>query len=128
MSTYLSKVSQNLKKTSLSDAISLVLDEYEDDIVSWINEQLDEGYRGNDLMPKYSPKSILLKQKKGHIFNREKRIQLYDTGAFRGSIFATNNGSSVEVSSKNYLKDELVSRYSDSIFKLNDINFDNLIS
>ena len=112
------RLSRNLKTLNLPSLLTETLDDYQEDIVTAIQEQLAEGKRGDGTnLPPYKESTKLLKRERGTIFMGD-RIALIDTGDFWRSMFATAYDSMIEVDAKDWKRDMLVERYGEAIFQI----------
>lgn len=111
-------LSRRLQGLNLVAEIEALLDEMDGRIITLVQGQLAEGKRGDgSLMPKYSPSTKLIKQRKGRTLIGE-RISLIDTGEFWRGFFATTYSGDIEVDSKEWKRDFLVERYGEEIFQV----------
>ena len=95
-----------LQNTVFINLMIETLDELETEIANLNREQLLEGVDGlGNLMPPYS---FLTTQRSPH---KNGRIKLYDEGDFHASIFASSNGTFLELSAKDWKYEMLEERY-----------------
>lgn len=111
------RLSQNLKTLNLPQLLTETLDEHEADIIAAINEQLTYGKRGNSLMPRYRPSTIIDKERRG-ISLMTDRIALFEYGDFRASLYAEAHDNMITVEAKDFKRDMLVAKYTDEIFEI----------
>ena len=108
--------------------IEEILESLDKDIVKLIHEQLEEGKRGDDtLLPLYKESTKKMKAERGTILMGE-RIALIDTGQFWNSFFSSIYQGSIEIDSKDRLRDELVGRYREEIFLISKTQMNYLAS
>lgn len=86
-------------------------------IVDAIQEQLTYGVRGDRLMPKYNPKTLIRKQRSGRPPMTD-RVNLFDKGGFYADMFAVVVKGEIHVSSDDWKIQLLQEKYGGDIFKI----------
>jgi hypothetical protein len=104
-----------------------ILNEEAEYIENLNKEQLEFGKRAdNTNMPEYAPITIKWKQQFGGGIKGGGLISLYDSGDFWGAFWAKAYNNQLNMWSDDFKTQELVSRYGEQIFGLNDENFNAL--